>query len=375
MPEQFDILIAGLGAMGSAAAFHCARRGWKVLGLDRFSPPHSIGSSHGQTRIIREAYFEHPAYVPPVQQAYRLWAELEKLTGEQLFQQTGGLMIGPESGALFLGALRSAQEHHLAHEILSAKQIHERHPGIHPPPDALGVYEPRAGILFPEKCIAAHLRMAKEHGAFLHAEERVLGWEPFSEGIRVTTTLQEYEARQMVLSAGSWMPELAGNIGVPLSVERQVLFWFKNRQPEYFVPGRFPVFLLEHAPEAFFYGFPDLGNGVKIAQHHQGEPATPETVRREVSAIELQYVKELVVPFLPELTDPIESTVCMYTNTPSSHFLLDFHPASSSVLVASPCSGHGFKFSSVIGEIIANLMDEGETRFDLSLFGLAAHTR
>jgi sarcosine oxidase len=372
-PKDCDLLIAGLGAMGSSAAFHCARRGWKVIGLDRFSPPHSLGSSHGQTRIIREAYFEHPAYVPLVQHAYELWAELEKLSGERLFHRTGGLMIGPENGPLFSGALRSARQHGLEHQVLSAHDLHKRHPALHPAQDALAVWEPRAGILFPEKCIAAHLRMAREHGASIKLDEPILDWQPVSNGVRVRTAKSEYRAARMILCAGSWMPALLGKFPVPLRVERQILFWFKNRQPTLFGPATFPVFLLEHAPEQFFYGFPDMGNGVKIAQHHQGEATTPETVRRAVSPQETQFMKELVTPFLPNLTDPIESTVCMYTNTGNGHFLLDFHPETSSVLVASPCSGHGFKFSSVLGEIMANLLGDGETRFDLSLFRVARH--
>ena len=373
MPENCDVLIAGLGAMGSSAAFHCARRGWKVIGLDRFSPPHNLGSSHGQTRIIREAYYEHPAYVPLVQQAYHLWDELEKLSSDRLFQETGGLMIGPETGPLFSGSLLSARQHGLDYEVLSANDLHNRHPGIHPPRNALAVWEPRAGILFPEKCIAAHLKLAREHGASLKLEEPILNWEPVSNGVRVRTEKSEYFAGRMILCAGSWMPVLLGRFSLRLQVERQILFWFNNRQPALFQPESFPVFLLEHAPEQFFYGFPDLGNGVKIAQHHEGEPTTPETVPREVSRNETTFMQNLVAPFLPDLTDPIGSTVCMYTNTASGHFLLDFHPEAPSVLVASPCSGHGFKFSSALGEIMANLIGDGETRFDLSLFRLAAH--
>jgi sarcosine oxidase len=177
----------------------------------------------------------------------------------------------------------------------------------------------------------------------------------------------------MILSAGSWMPGLLREFPVPLLVERQILFWFRNRAATHFKPDTFPVFLLEHAPEQFFYGFPDLGNGVKIARHHEGEPTSPESVRRDVSSGETRAMKELVAPFLPDLSDVIESTVCMYTNTPSGHFLLDFHPSSSSVLVASPCSGHGFKFSSALGQIMADLVSDTEPHFDISLFRCAAH--
>src|SRR3954464_554797 len=181
--------------MGSAAVYHFAKRGVRVLGLDQFHPPHNFGSSHGQTRIIREAYFEHPAYVPLVQQAYRFWDELENLSGERLFQPTGGLIFGSESGPLFSGALRSAREHYLPHEVLSAKELHRRHPGMHPPSNALAVWEPRAGILSPERCVAAHLRLAREHGASLNLDEIVTAWEPLASGVHVTTSKRQYLAR------------------------------------------------------------------------------------------------------------------------------------------------------------------------------------
>ena len=373
MAENCDVLIAGLGAMGSAAAFHCARRGLKVIGLERFLSPHALGSSHGQTRIIREAYFEDPAYVPIVQQAYRLWAELEQLSGETLFQKTGGLMIGPESGSIFPGALRSAHEHQLAHEVLTADELRKRHPALNPPAGSLAVWEPRAGILFPEKCVGAHLQLAMQHGASLKSEEPLIEWTPVSGGVLVRSAKGEYRSRKLILRDGAWPPELLGNFPVPLRVERQILFWFENRNPPHFKPGSLPVFLLEYALDQFCYGFPDLGNGVKVAQHHQGEPVSPASVRREVNLEEVRFMEQKIAPYMPELTRVSNSAVCMYTNTPSCHFLMDFHPASDAVLIASPCSGHGFKFSSALGEVMANLVGDGESRFDLSLFRIASH--
>ncbi|HUR47605.1 MAG TPA: N-methyl-L-tryptophan oxidase, partial [Candidatus Saccharimonadales bacterium] len=292
---------------------------------------------------------------------------------ERLFQQTGGLMIGPENGTVFAGALRSAREHRLAHEVLNAQQLRERHPALHAPAGSLAVWEPRAGILFPEKCVAAHLRLAAHHGAVLKSEEPLLDWNPVSDGVIVRSAKGQYHARKLILCAGAWAPELLGDFPVSLRVERQILFWFGNRRPAQFRPDSFPVFLLEYALDHFCYGFPDLGNGVKVAQHHQGELTTPTGVRRDVSTEEIQFMQKLVAPFLPDLTNVVDSTVCMYTNTPSSHFLLDFHPAGRAVLVASPCSGHGFKFSSALGEIMANLVGDGETRFDLSLFRISKH--
>jgi sarcosine oxidase len=366
---KFDVVIVGLGAMGSAALFHLAKAGKKVLGLDRFSPPHALGSSHGQTRIIRETYFEHPTYVPIVQRAYELWDELAQMTGQQLFVQTGGLMIGRPDGVVVTGARRSAATHRLPHELLSAQEITRRFPALHPDMEMAGVWEPRAGILFPEQCIAAHLGCARDRGAMLHCDEKVLRWEADGDGAKVTTERGEYRAERLILSAGSWMKSSLPDLDLPLTVERQILFWFDSSDRKSFQPERCPIHLWEHAPGKFFYGFPDLGHGVKVAGHHEGEITDPDSIRREVAAEEVEVMRRIIRPFLPTLDGPLrEAVVCMYTNTPDGHFLIDAHPSLPQVLMASPCSGHGFKFSSAIGEILAELITKGESRFDLSLF-------
>jgi sarcosine oxidase len=371
MPATFDVIVVGLGAMGSAAAYHLARRGRRVLGLDRHAPPHAFGSSHGQTRIIREAYFEHPLYVPLVQRAYEAWGELERETDRTLLLQTGGLMIGRPDGVVVEGARRSAEEHRLPHEVLSAAEVRHRFPALRPSEDMVAVWEPRAGILFPEACIEAHLAMARRHGATLQMDEPVLRWEPDGDGVRIVTAKGEYAAAQTVLTAGSWMKALLPDLDLPLAVERQVLYWFTPQQdPERFAPARCPIHLWEHEPNRFWYGFPDLGNGVKIARHHEGDPADPDTIDREVHAEEIESMRGVLRRFLPDADGPLRSVaVCMYTNTPDEHFLIDRHPAHPQVLIASPCSGHGFKFSSVIGEALADLLTDGLTRFDLTLFG------
>src|SRR5436190_19136562 len=267
MSSRFDVVIAGLGAMGSAAAYHLAKAGRRVLGLDRFRPPHALGSSHGQTRIIREAYFEHPAYVPLVQRAYDLWHELQCEAGTQVLLQTGGLMIGAPDGVVVGGSRLSAQTHKLPFEELSAAEIHKRFPALRPAENMVGILEPRAGILFPEKCIAAHLQHSTS--AELSWDEQVLRWKADATGVEVVTDKDTYAAAQLVLSAGSWIKQLVPEL--PLVVERQVLFWFAAEQPEIFQPDRCPIHLWEHSPGKYFYGFPDVGNGVKIAGHHEGE--------------------------------------------------------------------------------------------------------
>lgn len=351
--------------MGSAAAYYLAKRGARVLGLDRFRPPHAFGSSHGQTRIIREAYFEHPAYVPLVQRAYELWHELERAAETQLFLKTGGLMIGGHDGVVAGGARISAQQHQLPFEELSAREIHKRFPALRPAEHMVGILEPRAGILFPEKCIAAHLGQAAR--VQLNYGEQVVRWKTDGAGVEVATDKDTYATGKLVLSAGSWMTQLVPEL--PLVVERQVLFWFAATQPEVFQPKRCPIHLWEHSPGKYFYGFPDVGNGVKIAGHHEGEITHPDRINRTVFPSEVAEIHRVVSPYLPSLTSRcLESVVCMYTNTPDGHFLIDRHPAHEQVLLVSPCSGHGFKFSSAIGEVVADLVVDGRSKFDLSFF-------
>ncbi len=356
--------------MGSSAAFHLAQRGAHILGLDRFTPPHSSGSSHGQTRIIREAYFEHPDYVPLIQRAYELWADLACAANEELLLPTGGLMIGPPDGVVVSGARRSAEAHNLPHEVLTAEEVRRRFPGLCPEGDMLAVFEPRAGILYPERCVDANLRLAVERGATLGFDEPVLHWAADGDGVRVVTSRGEYRAGQLVLTAGSWINSLLPGLSLPFAVERQVQFWFAPvRARDVFHPDRCPVHLWQYDRDRFFYGFPDLGTGVKVACHHRGEPADPDTVRQEVGVEEIDAMRVILRRFLPAADDRLaQAVVCKYTMTPDEHFWLDRHPQHPQVLIVSPCSGHGFKFSAVIGEVVADLLLSGRSRFDLSLF-------
>lgn len=358
--------------MGSAAAYHLAASGKRLLGLDRFAPPHDFGSSHGLTRIIREAYFEHPTYVPLVQRAYELWADLEKQSGRKLFLQTGGVMVGLPDGALVRGAKRSAEEHKLAHQILSSAELQRRFPAFHPAANMVGVWEPRAGILFPELGIRTHLELAEKNGALLQFGDPVLRWQAHDGGVRVVTRDSVYTASRLLLSAGAWLSSLVPDLRLPLSIERQVLFWFEPlSQPEQFEPQRCPIHIWEYESGRYFYGLPDLGDGIKAALHHQGENTQPDAIRRDVDDEETELVRNLLRRFLPGADGPLKSAVvCMYTNTSDEHFILDYHPVHRQVLIASPCSGHGFKFSPVIGEIAAALLNDKESPFDLSLFKL-----
>jgi len=370
--DSYDAIVVGLGAMGSATAFHLARRGARVLGLDRFAPPHPWGSSHGRSRIIREAYFESPVYVPLVQRAYWLWRELEQLSGKTIFMQTGGLMFGPRDGTVVPGALESARYHALPHQELSAGDMHRRFPGFHPAVGMVGVWEPRAGYLVPEAAVEAHLALAAREGAALHPNEPVLRWRASGGQVLVETVLGTYQARRLVLAAGAWVGQLLAELSLPLSVERMVLYWFRSAGPQLFAPERFPIFIGEYAPGRIWYGIPDAGDGLKVALHDHGALADPDNMRREVQSEEIAYIRSLVRAMLPAADGaPADTAVCMYTNTPDGHFILDTHPSHPEVLIASPCSGHGFKFSSAIGELLADMALQGATQFDMAPFRLA----
>ncbi|HQR57466.1 MAG TPA: N-methyl-L-tryptophan oxidase [Burkholderiaceae bacterium] len=366
----YDIVVAGLGAMGSATVCELSRRGLHVLGLDRHAPPHAFGSSHGETRIIREAYFEHPVYVPLVQRAFELWRGLERASGTPLLRETGGLMIGRPDSALVEGALRSARLHNLTHEVLTSSEVRGRFPALRPDDDMVAVHEPRAGILFPEACIGAFLARARRQGAELHGNEALCRWESGTDGLRVYTEKGEYRARRLIVCAGAWVNELLPGQELRLHIERQVLHWFEPvTMADQFAPERCPIHLWQFDEGRFFYGFPDLGGGVKAGFHHEGEITSASDVRRSVTSAEVEAVRSVMRRFLPGADGPLRSSiVCLYTNTPDGHFLIDTHPLHPDVLIASPCSGHGFKFAPVIGEILADLAQDKVPRFDLTLF-------
>jgi sarcosine oxidase len=369
-----SVAIAGLGAMGSAAAYHLARLGHKVVAFDRFSPPHQFASSTGQTRIIREAYYEHPQYVPLIQRAYACWDELEKISGEPLFVKTGGLMIGAPDGPLVAGARASAEKYNLPVDELSASEITRRFPTFQPDDGMSGVFEPRAGLLYADRCIGAHLALARDAAAEFHTNEPVTSWSVDAGRVSVATAEGTYNADRLILSTGAWMPSLLDGFVLPLEIERTVQHWFTAAvHAERFRSDRFPVYLFEYAqPNLLFYGFPDTGDGIKIARHHQGQPTTAETLERCVTDDEVEGIRSLMTRYLPDANGAhLRSAACMYTNTPDRDFIIDTHPTSSRVLVASPCSGHGFKFASAIGEALADLALGQPTRCDLTPFAIA----
>lgn len=370
---HYDAVVIGLGAMGSATVAELARRGARVIGLEAFGRAHELGSSGGLTRIIRLAYFEHPAYVPLLRAAWQGWRELEQRTGRELLLQTGGLYGGRRGSAVLEGALRSAREHGLAHELYDAGEAARRFPALRLDADMDVLYEEMAGLLYPERCIETHLEQAEADGAELHFAERAVSWGT-GERITVKTDAGSYTCDRLVLAAGAWLPKLAPELRLPLAVERNVLFWFEPvGDGAVLGPDRLPVYIVEVDPERAFYGFPLLpGQGAKIARHHGGRLVDPDHVEREASEEDERPVREFAERHLPAAAGRrLDAKVCMYSNTPDFDFVLDTHPADPRVVVASPCSGHGFKFSNVIGRISADLALAGGTDFDIGFMSLA----
>lgn len=358
--------------MGSATLCQLALRGWRVLGLEQFSPGHSLGSSHGDSRIIRETYFEHPLYVPLVRRAHDLWRELEERSGAALMTINGGLMIGQPDGTVVSGTLRSAAEHRLPYELLTPEATRERFPAFRLADDLVAVLDPRAGYLDPEACNKAHIDVARGAGAVARFNEPVQKWTPEGEGVRVTTSTASYLADRLVIAGGAWTAELFRELELPLTVERQAVFWLEPKvEAERYNRAQFPIYAHEYKPGSICYGFPRLPRGVKASVMHDGETSEhPDLVRRTVNESEAEPLRNALRPVLPGLAEAAirDSDVCMFTNTPDRDFIVDFHPEYPQVLVSSACSGHGFKFASALGEVHADLLTTGTPRFDLSPF-------
>jgi sarcosine oxidase len=369
----YDLIVIGVGGMGSATAYHAARRGLKVLGLEQFDIPHALGSSHGVNRIIRLAYYENPKYVPLLRRAYELWRELENHAGERLLIVTGSIDAGGEDSKTVQGSLRSCKDHHLPHDVLDAASLRRRFPGYQLAADMVGVYQPDGGFVLSERCIVAHVAAAQALGAQVHARERVVEWQADDTGISVTTTRDTYRARRMIVTAGPWARRLVPALQHLAVPERQVMMWTQPLRPEYFRLGAFPVFNFE-APEGRFYGFPVYGiPGFKLGKyHHRGEEVDdPDRMDRACHPEDEEALRTGIRRYFPDANGPIMAMkACLFTNTPDEHFILDRLPDNPHVGVAAGFSGHGFKFCSVIGEIMTELVAEGGTRHDIGLFRL-----
>ena len=361
------VAVVGCGAMGAAAAWRLSKRGADVVAFDRYSPPHDRGSTHGESRITRTAYLEGEFYVPLLQETFPMWRELEADAGVDLLTMTGLLTIGPSTSQTVEATLASARAHALEVHVLDAAEVRKRYPGHVLADDEVAVLDPQAGFLRPEKAVEAMTR-----GIELRRNMTVTGIKPREEGVEVQTANGRESFDAAVLSAGPWMRELMPKL--PLTVERQVMVWLAVQSGvESFAPARFPPWLREGTAEGDVYGFPSLdGRSIKLGRHHGGEAVTPETVRRAVTDADLDPLRLFVTKYLRGVTrHVVRSATCLYTNTPDESFIVDVHPESARVAVLSVCSGHGFKFAPVMGDIAADLLLDGGTRRDISRFSMA----
>jgi sarcosine oxidase len=369
--ERFDVIVAGVGGHGSAAVMELASRGARVLGLERSSIPNERGSSHGVNRIIRLAYAEDPRYVPLLRRAYERWRELEKSVGEQLLWITGGIDAGSPDSEHVKGALESARVHDLPHDVLTATELQRRFPGYSLPDGMIGMYQPDSGFVASERAIVAHVNQALVHGAEIHAHEPITGWRATDDGVEVETAHGRYQAKQLVVTAGAWVGKTVPELAPVFKPQRQVLIWTQPTVPASFALGSFPVFILD-SPEGLFYGFPVFGiPGFKIGRyHHRDETIDPDVFDRDAfTTRDEEVLRAGISRYFPDANGPTLSLAsCIFTNTADEHFVIDRLPGAPPVLVVSPCSGHGYKFTSVMGEIVADLVLDGGSRFDLSMF-------
>ena len=370
--KAFDVIVAGVGSMGSAACCHLARRGVRVLGIEQFELPHEHGSHHGYSRMIRQSYHEHPDYVPLLQRAYQLWDELNESGGGQqgaVFHRTGGLYLGPRDGVIVPGALAAAREHGLKHQLLEASEIEQRFPDFRVEHDIVGFYEENAGVIRPEKALQAHCDLASLHGAEIRTGEKILDWRENESSVTVRTTAGEVETGHLVVTSGAWSGPMLRDLEVELSVTRQVLAWFDapcDRPGDSLALGNFPCWFIETEPPFGHYGFPmtEFGQqGFKIALHRPGEEVVdPGKQRVGASDEEIASLREVLRKWIPAADGPLlASCTCLYTNSGDGHFLLGQYPGNGHVTLAAGFSGHGYKFAPVMGEVLADLACEGTT--------------
>jgi len=365
--ETYDIVVIGLGAHGSSTLWHLSCTGKKIAGIDRFHPPHQRGSSHGESRIIRQAYHENPLYVPLVRAAYPIWKELGEIAGRPLYKKTGGLFLGKKDSTVVSGARLSAETHNIPYDYLDATAICNRFPAFRPTGDTVGVLEHEAGILFPEAAIDTFLQTAAANGAQVNTDEQVIKINPSKETIELTTTKRKYRTAKLIVTAGAWLNTLFPELNLPLSIRRQPLFWFRDRAKN---TEATPIFLWEYEKGKMFYGIPDPAHGLKLGWHHGGRLINPDELSKNVEKGEITAMQQTAASYLT--IDPIfqKSCVCMYTITPDEDFIIDLHPDHPNIVIASPCSGHGFKFSAIIGRILTDLALDQSTGFDLTPFSI-----
>ena len=368
---DWDVIVIGLGGVGSAAVYHLASAGARVLGLDQFDRAHTRGSSHGKTRVIRQAYFEDPAYVPLLRRAYELWDDLQARSRRCLFHRNGLVEIGPPGGTVISGVKRSAAEHDLAIESYTMSETSSRWPGLCGREDWEAILESNAGLLEVEPCVLAHLELAEQAGAVCRHQTPVVDWQIDGSGVRVSTSDGNETAGRLVIAAGGWTSQLISELGIELTVLRKHQYWLRADETAYSLDSGFPCFFFE-TDEGYFYGFPSLsGSGVKVARHDGGQKIDRPSASQTIDRIDQHAVLEFRSRHLPGVTDQLVAhSPCHYTMTADEHFIVDRHPKYDQVIVVAGLSGHGFKFTSVLGEISSQLASDRETALETSLFSI-----
>lgn len=379
MSAHYDVIVVGLGAMGAAACDRLSQRGARVLGVDRFDLPNMLGSSAGQTRLIRRAYFEHPDYVPLLRHAYAGWDDLSQRSGLELLQRTGCLYLGSPGGDLITGSLRSAKEHALECDLVPPQEIAARFPAFRAPDSLAALWEADAGFVLCERALACLQEQALRRGADLRGRTRVLSWSADARSVRVETSSGVFAATRLILAAGAWTAPLLGRSDVELRVTRQVQFWLWPRQPATFELGSFPCWALEEdSGQRLYYGFPLLPSGrfagpfgLKIGCHALGAEVEADSMDRDVTVADEAVWRPAIRRFLPLADGPVVAAkVCLYTSTADGHFVVDRHPEHDNVSLVCGFSGHGFKFAPVIGEALADLALDGGTSLPIGFLGL-----
>lgn len=372
MDNHYDVIVVGLGGIGSAAAHHLAGRGLRVLGLEQFGPVHDRGASRGETRGVWQAYFMGPRYVPFLQRAYTLWDELSELTGEEMFTRTGGVCLGPVDGELVPSAKASADACGLTHEVLSPDEVHERFPAFTPRAGFTAIYDPSSGFVRPEQTVRAHLDLAQRAGVTALFGQQVREISSGADGVRVRTDTETYHADKVVMASGAWVPQLLPELALPIEVVRKVMVWFDPTDAiQRYQPGSFPYWIWEDGGQ-IGYGHPaadGVSGGVKAGIHNGGTPASPDTVDRLVHESDVAAVRDFLAPNIPGLAGRyLRAAVCFYDNTPDSAFIIGNAPGDDRIVLATGTSGHAFKFVPAIGEALADLVVDGKARQDISLF-------
>lgn len=378
MTVEFDVAVIGLGAMGSAALSFLAARGARAIGIDAYFPAHALSSSHGDSRLIRLGYFEDPSYVPLLRRAYRNWRDLETRLRTDILTITGVLQIGAEKSKIVAGTHASCKMHGLAHEVLDRAEMARRFPAFQLDNEDIAILDPQGGYLRPEVAVMGYLKLAAQDGAVLHFGERVIAIEPGDDGVTIRSADGRYRARKVVVATGSWIAELVPQLREHAVPIRQVVAWYQPRDGFATEPQRMPCFLRDEGAEGSYFGFPAIGaDGVKVGRHaHFREPIDPNQPNPPVNDADTALLDGFISKRVPAAAGlRVNAVTCRYTMLPSEDFLLDFAPGHPNVVVASPCSGHGFKFTSVVGEILADLALDGKTSLPIAAFSFDAMNR